>query len=375
MRILIIAEYFPRNSDLQFSGGVETRNFYIAKYLAKRHRIIILTRRLIDSKEKERLSNFDVMRLGRPVKYEATASGIIKRLTFIINCIKSAKTIDADIVEGTNFITHLTAYLISRSKKIPAIVWYPDVWVGCWIKNVGVVGIFGEVLERVNLKLSFKNYIAISLQTKKKLQKYTKRSINIIPCGVDPQEYKVNIKKQNGKIICISRLAKYKNIKDLILAFALVNKQLPSSTLTIIGEGPEKKNLSSLIANIKLSKEITFLSNLKRKELIKELKESKVFCLPSQVEGFGISIIESAAADIPYVASSIPVFNEVTHNFQGGVKFEVGNVKELAQKLKLLLTNEKLYDRKKSECPKLASFYTWSKISQETEKIYMKAQL
>ena len=374
MRILIISEYFPRNSTLQFSGGVEARNFYVAKYLSKRRQITVLTQRLIDSKEIEKIGNFDVIRVGRPAGYEATASGILKRLAFIINCIKSARTIDADIVEGTNFITHLTAYLIARGKKIPAIAWYPDVWVGSWIRNVGIVGIIGEVLERVNLKLSFKYYIAISLQTKKKLQKYTKGPINIIPCGVDPQEYKANAKKRNGKIICISRLAKYKNVKDLVLAFALIHKQLPGSSLTIIGEGPEKKNLLGLIANLKLGKEITFLSSLKRISLVAELKESKVFCLPSQVEGFGISIIESAAAGVPYIASNIPVIKEVTHNFLGGSKFEVGNVQQLAQKLKLLLTNEKLYGRKKSESLELASFYHWDKIARETEKVYTQAQ-
>lgn len=374
MKILIISEYFPRNSSLQFSGGVETRNFYIAKYLSSRHQITILTRRLLDSKEKERISNFDVIRIGRPAGYEATASGIVKRLTFIINCIKSAKTIDVDIVEGTNFITHFTAYLIARSKKVPAIAWYPDVWVGTWIKNTGFVGVFGELLERLNLKLKFTSYIAISDQTRLKLLKHIKKAIVVIPCGIHSQEYKVTIEKQDSKIICISRLARYKNIKDLILAFALLRKQIPNISLTIVGEGPEKKNLDDLISNLKLSN-VTFLKNLKRADLIKELKSSRVFCLPSEVEGFGISIIESAAAGVPYVISDIPVFKEITHNYMGGHNFELGDIESLTEKLKLLLTSEETYFSKLEECKKLAALYDWGKIAEETEKVYKKALL
>lgn len=373
MRILIISEYFPRNHNLQFSGGVEARNFYIAKNLSKKHDVTVLTKLLADSKEKESMFGFSVIRAGNQTSYKATASALIDRLSFIFRCIKASRDINADIVEGSNFVTHFIAKLVAREKKIPSIAWYPDVWIGSWIKNAGIVGIFGEVLERVNLWRGFTSYITISLQTKNKLQNYIKDSIAVIPCGIDPEEYKHNVKKQNNKVICISRLASYKNIKDLIFAFAIVHSQLEDSRLTIIGEGPEKQNLENLIKNLKLGAYVSFYQNLKRKDLIQQLEESKIFCLPSKVEGFGISIVESAAAGTPYVVSDIPVFAEVTHNFLGGESCEVGNINQLAQQLQKFLSNEKLYNKKISECKKLATLYNWEIISRETERVYKTA--
>ena len=42
----MISEFFPTGKDLRFTGGVEARTFYIAKYLSKNHKIPILTTRL-----------------------------------------------------------------------------------------------------------------------------------------------------------------------------------------------------------------------------------------------------------------------------------------------------------------------------------------
>lgn len=371
MKILIVSEFFPRNSDLQFSGGVEIRNYFVAKYLSKKHEIKILTKRLKGSKEREIINGIDVVRVGQPTDYQATTGGVFGRIKFIASCLKKAKEIDADIVEGTNFITHFIARRIASDKKITAIAWYPDVWLSSWIKNAGPVGAFGELLEKLNLNSDFENYITISRQTAIKLEKYTKKPITIIPCGVDLKEFKHKTEKQSGKIICISRLVKYKNVKDLIFAFALLQKRLPYISLTVIGEGPENKNLESLIKNIQVSK-VRFLKNLKRVDLIKELQTSEVFCLPSKVEGFGIAIIEAAAAGIPYVVSDIPVFKEVTQNFYGGSSFEVGNINQLSKNLGLLLTNRKIYNQKVKQCVEMASNYSWGRVAQETEKVYKK---
>ena len=226
-------------------------------------------------------------------------------------------------------------------------------------------------MERINLKLNFNEFIAISQTTKIKLQAYTNKKITVIPCGVEHNEFKKKIKKQSNKIICISRMARYKNLKDLILSFALLHKSNSTLKLTIIGVGPQEKNLKDLAKNLKIKKSISFLSNLSRRDLIKQLSQSYIFCLPTKVEGFGISIIEAAAARTPYVTTNISVLKEVTKNYQGGLSYEVGNINSLAKKLNILISDAKIYRQKRAECTKLAKFYNWDKIANETEKVYL----
>jgi len=370
----MISEFFPTGKDLRFTGGVEARAFYIAKYLSQNHQITVLTTRLKGSKEKEQMFNFRVIRAGRPQDYKAAAIGIVARLSFIKNAIAKSREIDADIVEGTNFITHFIALWIATKKNIPRVAWYPDVWIGSWIKNTGIVGPFGGALERLNLKIGFSAYIAISRQTKRKLAGYIKKKIHIIPCGVDLSEFKVaksNAQKKQNTIICISRLAKYKNISDLIFAYALLRKKEKYLSLVIIGRGPQEKELKDLAKNLKLGRQVKFLSNLSRGQLIRQLVTSTIFCQPSRVEGFGISVVEAAAAGTPYVVSDIPVFREITKNGQGGIFFRQEDILDLASKIKKLLTDLSLYRKKVKEGVSLAKIYQWQSLAKKTEMVYL----
>ena len=219
MRILLVCEFFPAGKNLRFSGGVEARTFFIAKYLAEKYKVAVLAARLNGTPAKEKMFGFTIFRIGPKRDYTATVGNIPTRIKFIKNAIDFGKSLDVDIVDGGNHICHFIAKQISIYKKIPAVAWYPDVWLGSWIKNTGPLGLFGEILERLNLALGFDGYIAISKQTAQKLKEHIKDKINIIGCGVEEKEFVTKFKKfQNPTIVCVSRLTKYKNIKTLIFA-------------------------------------------------------------------------------------------------------------------------------------------------------------
>jgi len=371
MRILLITEFFPTGKDLRFSGGVEARTFFVAKHLCQKHKITVLASRTIGTPTKERIFGFDVYRVGPPRDYTASVGHLISRLIFVKNAIKFANGLDLDIVDGGNYIAHFIAKRIAKAKKIPAVAWYPDVWLGEWFRNAGIYGIFGEILERYNLRSNFNSYIAISQQTAKKLNRFVKKKTKIIYCGVDKNEFVGNLKKfKDPTIICVSRLAKYKNIKTLILAFAHLQLTVKNANLIIVGSGPEENNLKDLVKSLKISKSVKFLSNLPRKELINLYKSSHIFSLPSIVEGFGIATIEAAAAGLPYVNSNIPIQKEITKNGQGGFLVEPSSALSYSQKLHLLIKNKSLYNQKSKQAQKLASLYSWSNVAKDTESVY-----
>ena len=370
MRILIVSEFFPRGKDLKFSGGVEARNFYLAKYLAKKHQILILTRRLKGTKEKEKIFNFQIFRVGAPSDYSASTGDFLGRLRFIISAVNYGKKLEFDIVEGTNYLTHLLARILGLNKNRPVVAWYPDVWLGRWLKIVGVFGIIGEILERINLALGFNATIVISKEVFNRLKPSVK-NLYLIPCGIEFSEFKkLHRKFPEPTIISISRLTGYKNLRTLLLAFAHLSTNIKKARLIIIGQGPELKNLKNLAKNLKIAAKVTFLSELKRKDLIGLIASSHVFSLPSLVEGFGISTIEAAAAGLPDVISDTPTHREVTKNGQGGFLVDPQSPLAYSQKLEKLLTNKALYLKKSKEARNLAKNYNWQDIANKTEKVY-----
>lgn len=371
MKILMICEFFPSGRDLKFSGGVEARTFFIAKHLSIKHKILVVTSFLPTSKRYEKLDRIEIFRVGPQRKYKASFGSFYDRLKFTFSAIRFAKTLKVDLIEGTNFLTHLACSVVAKSLKVPSVAWYPDVWLGSWIKLTGPSGIFGEILERINLILGARAYIAISKATAQKLEKFTDKKIYTIPCGVDLEEFKTKVKKSpTPTIICISRLVSYKRIMDLLFAFALILKKGIKANLLIIGQGPQEKELNKVCQMLKIERKVRFTHNLTRDDLINKIKSSTVFCLPSEVEGFGISVIEAAASGVPYVISDIDVFKEVTKNGQGGLIFRLGDIKDLSSKIARLLTNQKLYAAKTREALGLAKNYQWPKIAKKTEAVY-----
>ena len=371
MKILMVTEFFPTGKDLRFSGGVEARTYFVAKDLAKKHQVSIICSRQEGSKSQEKTSGINIYRVGPIRPYEATIGSISKRINFIKEAIKTSKNLKPDIVDGSNYISHFIAKTIANSQNIPAVAWYPDVWIGSWIKNVGVVGIIGEILERINVLRDFDAYIAISRETAKKLAKHTTKKIDIIYCGVDKNEFSQKTKKAlPNTIISIARLTKYKNVSTTLYAFAHLSIKVKKVRLVIVGTGPELHRLKELSRSLKIDGKVKFISNLPRKQLVSQIKSSKVFSLASTVEGFGIATVEAAAAGTPYVISNIAINREITKNGFGGFLVESHNPVEFSAKFQNLLEEPHLYQQKVKECLSLSKNYDWAKIALQTEKVY-----
>ncbi len=377
MKILLVTEFFPQGKDLRFSGGVEARTYFLAKYLTRKHDVHVICTRQKNSKPYEKISGVKVHRIGPIINYTSGAArvfDVLKFISFVAESIKVGAYLKPDIVDGGNFNAHLIAKQISIKNHIPVVFWYPDVFIGQWIKTSGAIsGSAGWLLEKFNILRNADQFIAISHSTAQKLEKQNvdPKKISYVPCGIDPSEFKIKVTKSKTKtILTISRLVSYKRVKDAILAFAILLKSHPDLNLTIIGSGPEKSKLAALAQNIKITNKINFYQNLPRKSLINKLKLAYVFCLPSAVEGFGITVLESAGAGVPFVISDIDVFKEITQNGKGGLLFKVGDALDLSTKLERLFLDKSLYRQKAQEAINLAKIYNWQDIASQTENIY-----
>ena len=355
--LLFLTEFFPIDSKLVFTGGVEARTYYISKKAQKDFQV-----KLISSNSR---------------KIAATPFSVFSRLSYLVSSFIKALKTDFDLIEGSNTTTYLPAFLAGKLKNKPTIAWFPDILGRDWFKFGLFVGSFGYCAEKLSLKLNWDQVIALSLSTKQKLFKANvpENKISVAYGGIDPQEYKTKQYKKfpHFTIISIARLVKTKRLIDLVQAFKLVNQTYPKTKLIIIGTGPEKNNLLKLINQHKLTKAVSIISSLSRGNLIKTLKQSHLFCLPSVVEGFGLVTIEAMASGLPAVISNLPVHREITHNGQGVLFYTPSNSKELSEKILKLIVSKKLYLQKITQAKDLIKLYTWDKIYQATNQAYLKA--
>ncbi|MDO8583647.1 MAG: glycosyltransferase, partial [bacterium] len=107
------------------------------------------------------------------------------------------------------------------------------------------------------------------------------------------------------RLISVGRLAKQKDQATLLKAVA----RLPFRwSLDLLGQGEERDALESLARILGIADRVHFRGLVD--DVSERLAQADVFCFPSRWEGQGIALLEAAAANLPVLASDLPVFRE-----------------------------------------------------------------
>lgn len=173
----------------------------------------------------------------------------------------------------------------------------------------------------------------------------THRQIYIIPNGIDLKKYRKKslrplLPHKNKKtIFYIGRIEKRKAVKNLVDAFAMINRIHRQYHLVIAGEGPEKEKIEEYIKEQKISN-VKFLGHIEESEKIKLLQNSEVFCSPALYgESFGIVLLEAMAAGCVIVAGANAGYENV---LTGSGQISLVNpkdTKEFARRLLLMASD------------------------------------
>lgn len=104
----------------------------------------------------------------------------------------------------------------------------------------------------------------------------------------------------------VSRLVKGKNIKFALDVFKKIKNSHPKAGLVIAGDGSQRRRLEKYSEKLGLSGSVIFEGEIKS-NLISYYKTSNVFLHTSLFEGYGMALIEAAAAGLPIISSDVGV--------------------------------------------------------------------
>lgn len=373
MKILLITEYFPQTEHLDIHGGVEARNYHIAKALTEKHRISVIA-----SYEKEKpaiqtLEGIHIQRVGRRRTYTASEGQLLVRIYFILAATLRAVRSDFDLVEGSGYMGWIPAIIASFLKRKEVVLFIADTF------DLPVYSPQKKILLQILQRLFFKSInprvITISQTVQKKLVALgikVDRSI-VLSCGTNIQINRgLKVKKRDHMISCVSRLVDYKKIDTLLYAFAILKPKFRKLRLTIVGTGDKLEVLSKLAKNLGISKQVVFKKYVhKHLDVIKIVKSSSIFCLPSMYEGFGIATIEALSLGVPVIVADIPINHEVTRG-KGVFFFRLQDEIDLANKIEKLLSDKPLYKSLQKKGLTHSRQYDWSIIQKQTLQFYQK---
>jgi len=375
MKIALISDaIYPYNK-----GGKEKRIFEVATRLSKNgHEIHLYCMKWWEGPgdRVENSINLHAISKKYPL-YSGKRRSMIQAFMFGLACLKLIKE-DFDIAEVDHIpffpLFFLKPVCIIKRKKIIA-TWH-EVWgKNYWQEYLGWRGIFGYLLEKISVRIP-DEIISVSNYTTKKLKDDlgSKKKIYTIPNGNDFEKIqKIEASREETDIIFAGRLLSHKNIDVLIKSIHLVKERKQKIKCSIIGEGPEKKNLEALARKLNLDENIEFPGFLEaHDDVYARMKSSKVFVLPSTREGFGVVVVEANACGIPVITVSHKenaardLIEEGNNGFICKLKEE-----EIANRIIRVLKNNS--DKKiEKRCLDFAKKYGWDKIVDEIEEVYLK---
>jgi len=164
-------------------------------------------------------------------------------------------------------------------------------------------------------------------------------------------------------ILYVGQFRRHKNIEGLLKAFAIVKKDIPSK-LVLLGKVPTNFKID----NKALLRDTLMPGFVSDEELATWYKLASVFVFPSFYEGFGLPGLEAMAAGVPVVSSNRSSLPEIYQD--AALYFNPLKPQEIADKIKLVLKNDKLRESLIEKGKIIAGKYSWEKTARETLKIY-----
>lgn len=257
----------------------------------------------------------------------------------IPSAAQQLKTLNINLIHSHGYKPSVFGFIIRLLTKIPVMA-----TCHLWFEPSK-----GPLKMRVMIHLEkffyrwFPKVIAVSEPIKQILLANDLRpdQVDVVHNGVDipqPDLIAVNRIKQDLKIdegdfviLNSARLTRQKAQWVLVEAAALIkNAGIPIKIL-IVGEGPLKKELETLISERGLTNHVFLLGF--RKDVNHLLQLCDVFALPSIDEGMPMSLLESAAANKPIVSTNVGDIGKLIKHEHTGIVIPLENPDALANSL------------------------------------------
>jgi len=347
---------FINHRDLQhpLAGGAEEYLFQIAKRLARRgHDVMVLAERPPGAPPHGEIDGVTVVRRGGFATLHMYAPLYVK---------KHGRKYDV-VVDN---IAHVFPYLSSLfAKKTAAIIYHIN---GPVLLRTAPLpaALVGTIAERIAPRL-YRTIITISPSTKDMLLRLGARQVHIVPVAVDHQTYKPGSKSPIPIVVWINRFVPYKNPQDAVKIFTQVKKEVPEARFVMVGGGPLLEKTKKLAA--KVAPFIEFTGRVSTETKVRLLQEAWACLYTSDVEGFGLGILEAAACETPCVAYDVPGVRDAIIHRKTGLLVPHRDTKTAATALAEILKNDQLRKNLAETAHQYANQFDWDKSTEKMEKI------
>ena len=347
------------------AGGAQTHIYQLSKYFIEKENEVAIMGYSGGWLEEE------TRKLGvkfYPNKYFSNIPDPIRIFKAMKEIKKAVEDFKPDLISYHSTAVGFVGRLAVRN-KIPTTFtahgWAFTKGTPFWRKCLAILieKIAGRFCSKIICVSDFDNKLAL------KYKIISEEKIITIHNGAESQYFE-HLEHSNIQIVFIGRLAQPKDPLLLLKSFSSLPSELKNKAqISIIGEGPKRKELEKFIRKNKLEEKVKLFGSISREKVFEILKESDIFVLISNWEGFPYTIIEAMSCGLAIIASEVGGIKEAVDSC--GILVKRGDKEEIKNALEKLLKNPSLIreiGRRARE--KVKREFSLEKMLEETEEVY-----
>lgn len=381
MKITLIQPYIASSLDRQFYN---IQSFGLAKELVKHgYRVTILTSNLVWQSADtsfDPFKRYEEVIEGFKVVYLPTLGDPLRQPLMPTLIWELAKT-EPDLVQaaGDFQFSTLATVIWSLFSTKPVFVYqgmYGYVSSLPWLHKL-YLALLGKIVYQFT-----EGFVAKTRAAKEFLvsQGVKSNKIRVVPVGFEREKYSeangemlrklTNINQ--GKILLnVGRLVPEKDQKTLVLAMEIISKRHPDTYLVILGDGPQKSNLSGLIKKKGLQKFVFIISPKIPNEKMNLVYSESFLCLiPATYEIFNMTMLESLACGRPVIACNTGGMADVIKHGVDGYLFDKHDYTAVAKYVCSLLEDQNRYREFCQNAKRESEKFDWEVLAKEFIEFY-----
>ena len=311
-------------------GGIERWYRALAERLAySGAEISYLTRLHWDDADAADIPGVRVIAItGRQVRYHADGTRrALQPLKFglatFLWLVRHRGTFDAIHVGNFPYFSLIGSRAALIGTRVPVNVDWFEVWPSSyWRQYAGFfVGTAGWLVQSVCMKLTTHGFVFWN-HTELRLRQHGFRNDltvlpGLLPSESTPQLLEAFDSRSEPFAFASGRHIKDKGFRLLPEAIALTRMRVPGMRLVIAGEGPDTPVLHGLAKQLDVEDVISFVGKVSDDELRGFMARARCVIVSSYREGYGLAVVEAAAAGTPSVVTANPENAAIGHIVEG----------------------------------------------------------
>ena len=225
-----------------------------------------------------------------------------------------------------------------------------------------------------------------------KLYDASPAKISIVPCGFSAKEFYpidkrwarqlLNLPQDQKIILQLGRMVPRKGIDNVIKAVSEIRKRnLPACLVIVGGEhdtpdpllSPELARLQKLVDDEGVNPFVVFTGRKQRDALKFYYAAADIFITTPWYEPFGITPLEAMACGKPVIGSNVGGIKYTVEDGKTGFLVPPHDPKTLAEKIEMLIADEKLMAAmKRNALKRVNKYFTWRNVADACSELYRK---